>query len=92
VPAQGLSGDGAPGSWGGHAVFVVAYDGRGLTCISWGKLQRMSWNFWVAYCDESYGLLSKDWIERSGAKSGLAPSGLDVAALAADMNALRHAA
>lgn len=88
VPATGLSDDGAPGSWGGHCVYVVAYDSRGLTCITWGKLQRMSWNFWWAYCDESYGLLSKDWI----AKTGKAPSGFDAAALAADMAELRQAA
>ncbi len=88
VPAGGLSGDGAPGSWGGHAVYVVAYDARGLTCITWGRLKRMSWNFWAAYCDEAYGLLAKDWFEASGE----APSGFDVAALAGDMAALRQAA
>ena len=68
-----ISGDGAPGSWGGHAVYVVAYDARGLTCITWGRLKRMSWNFWAAYCDEAYGLLAKDWFEASGK----APSGFD---------------
>ena len=88
APAEGLSGDGAPGSWGGHAVYVVAYDARGLTCITWGRLKRMSWNFWAAYCDEAYGLLAKDWFEASGK----APSGFDVAALAGDMAALRQAA
>ncbi len=39
VPPQGLVGDGAAGSWGGHAVYVVAYDSRGLTCITWGALE-----------------------------------------------------
>jgi hypothetical protein len=48
----------------------------------------MSWNFWAAYCDEAYGLLSKDWLEASGK----APSGFDAAALTADMAALRRAA
>ncbi|MGA3301979.1 MAG: hypothetical protein ABSC72_01665 [Methylovirgula sp.] len=88
VPAAGLSGDGAPGSWGGHAVYIVAYDARGLTCITWGRLKRMSWNFWGAYCDEAYGLFGKDWFEASGK----APSGFDAAALAGDMAALRQAA
>jgi hypothetical protein len=92
VPAGGLAGDGAAGSWGGHAVYVVAYDSRGFTCITWGKPQRMSWNFWVAYCDESYGLLSHDWITTNGQHQGLAPSGFDAAALSADMAALRQAA
>jgi hypothetical protein len=86
VPASGLEGDGAPGSLGGHCTYVVGYDARGLTCITWGKLQRMSWNFWWAYCDESYGLLSKDWLAM-----GKAPSGFDATALIADMAALRAA-
>jgi hypothetical protein len=85
VPASGLSGDGAPGSWGGHAVYVVGYDARGLTVITWGGLQRMSWNFWWAYCDEAYGLLSRDWI----AKNGIAASGFNFAALSMDIQALK---
>lgn len=88
VPAEGLTGNGTPGSWGGHCVFVVGYDGRGLTFISWGKLMWMSWNFWWAYVDESYGLLSPDWIE----KSGVSPADFNLAALTADMAILREAA
>ncbi len=87
VTSAGTTGDGAPGSWGGHCVFVVGYDARFVTFISWGRLMKMSWNFWWAYCDESYGLLSKDWIAK-----GKAPSGFDAAALAADMAELRQAA
>ena len=41
-----LSGDDAPGSWGGHAVDVVGYDDAGLTVVSWGALLRASWDFW----------------------------------------------
>ncbi|MGB8276963.1 MAG: hypothetical protein WCF20_03380 [Methylovirgula sp.] len=66
---------------------MVGYDARFVTFISWGRLMKMSWNFWWAYCDESYGLLSKDWIAK-----GKAPSGFDAAALAADMAELRQAA
>jgi len=36
VPPSGLTGDGAPGSWGGHAVPVVAYDARSVTVVTWG--------------------------------------------------------
>ena len=32
---------GQPGSWGGHAVPVVAYDVRGITWVTWGALQPM---------------------------------------------------
>ncbi|QXX74213.1 hypothetical protein [Methylovirgula sp. HY1] len=88
VPPEGLTGNGAPGSWGGHCVYVVGYDHGSVYFISWGKLMRMSWNFWWAYTDESYGLLSPDWIE----VTGMAPSDFDRAALVADMAALRQAA
>jgi len=36
VPPGGPTGDGKPGSWGGHAVPVVAYDARTLTVVTWG--------------------------------------------------------
>jgi hypothetical protein len=86
VPAAGTHpgtpwGDGTPGSWGGHAVAVLAYDRLGLTCVTWGSLKRMTWSFWDTYCDEAYALLAPDWINAVGR----APSGFDVAALRADL-------
>ena len=53
---------GKPGSWGGHAVPVVAYDARGVTVVTWGSLQVMTWSFWEAYCEESYAILSADYL------------------------------
>ena len=88
VTPEGLGGNGAPGSWGGHCVYVTGYDGRFVYFISWGLPMRMSWNFWWAYCDESYALLSPDWIETTG----MTPSDFDCAALIADMAELRNAA
>jgi hypothetical protein len=80
-----LSGPGAPGSWGGHSVSVHKYDSRGLTVVTWGALQRMTWNFFRYYCDEAYAILSPDWIT----STGRAPSGFDRATLMADLAALR---
>ena len=40
----------SPGSWGGHAVDVVRYDADGLTVVTWGRLQQMTWAFWERYC------------------------------------------
>lgn len=43
-----------PGSWGGHAVFIVGYDQNGPICETWGARQHMDWFFFFAYCDEAY--------------------------------------
>jgi hypothetical protein len=86
VPPGGATGQGAPGSWGGHAVPIVAYDARGLTCITWGQLLRMTWQFWNAYCDEAYGLLSQDWVD-----AGKTPAGFDWKQLVTDMGDLKAA-
>ena len=84
VPPGSLQGPGAPGSWGGHAVPVVAYDSLGLTVVTWGALKQMTWGFWDAYCDESYGLLSPDWVN---AKK-IAAYGFNLAQLKADLKAI----
>lgn len=81
VPPGGANGQGAPGSWGGHAVPVVAYDPQGLTVVTWGALKRMTWGFWTAYCDEAYALLSTDFMT-----AGKSPDGLDLAGLEQDLS------
>lgn len=80
VPPGGARGQGAPGSWGGHAVCVVGYDSHGLTVITWGATKRMTWSFWDAYCDEAYAIISTDF-----ASQQTSPSGFDFAALQQDL-------
>ena len=75
-----LSGNAKPGSWGGHAVDVVGYDTKGLTVITWGRPQKMTWSFWDRYCDEAYCIISTDFL-----LAGKAPNGLDLNALKADL-------
>lgn len=58
--------DGAPGSWGGHAINITAYDRWGLTCVTWGKAQRLTWDFWKKYVDESYAVLPSDYDRLQG--------------------------
>ena len=53
--------DGLPGTWGGHAVNVVAYDPDVITVVTWGQTQRMTWDFWRAYVDECWAILPADW-------------------------------
>jgi hypothetical protein len=88
VPPQGTGGDGAPGSWGGHAVPVVAYDSRSLTVVTWGGLQAMTWGFWAAYCDEAFAILSPDYLEQKDGQT-VAPSGFNLAQLQEDLADLK---
>jgi hypothetical protein len=75
-----LHGPARPGSWGGHAVDVVGYDAGGLSVVTWGRLQLMSWSFWERYCEEAYCIISPDFLAR-----GKAPNGFDLAALRAEL-------
>jgi hypothetical protein len=60
------SNDNQVGSWGGHAVQVLGYDAKTLTCVTWGKLKGMTWDFWHIYCDEAHALLMGDWMTFAG--------------------------
>lgn len=72
---------GRPGSWGGHCVYSLDYDRRGITVVSWGELIRMSWAFWDAYCEEAWAVISTDFL--NGAQQ--TPQGFNVAQLQADL-------
>ena len=86
VPEGGPVGDGAPGSWGGHAIPIQAYDLTGETVITWGSKQRMTPAFLATYCSEAYAILSQDFIA-----AGKAPNGFDLATLTTDLAALPSA-
>ena len=81
-PDSNLQNDFTPGSWGGHAVPILAYDSDTVTCITWGAKKRMTWEFFARYCDESYAALSPDWLNAQGKT----PEGLDLTALQSDLN------
>ena len=72
---------------GGHAVFVHGYDADGLWLNTWAERKRMEWGFLDAFCDEAYGLLSRDWLEVNGAS----PMREDLLAMAAELRAARAA-
>jgi hypothetical protein len=74
---------GEANSWGGHAICIIDYDPRGLTCVTWGALKRMTWPFFNRYCDEAYAILSNDFLNAKKA-----PNGFDLATLKADLAAL----
>jgi hypothetical protein len=82
VPPGGPTGPGAPGSWGGHAVILVGYNSRRVTCVTWGEEKQMTWGFLDAYCDEAYALLSvSDWLH----SDRKAPNGFDLETLREDL-------
>lgn len=89
MPKHGVSGDGAPWSWGGHACPAAGFGSdakgnTGLEVITWGQVYDMTWGFFDTYVDEAYCILSLDWIDGFGT----APSGFDLATLQADLAAL----
>ena len=78
---------GTPNIIGGHAVVLAAYDSVGPTCITWGRLQKMTWAFFEAYTDEAYMLADQEWIR----STGVSPAGLSLTDLETQMQALRQA-
>ena len=53
--------------------------------VTWGALKSMGWDFYDAYADESYAVLSADFIGTSGES----PEGFDLAALRRDLAQLK---
>lgn len=77
-----LTGKSAPGSWGGHCVYMTGYDGEYLSCITWGGVQLMTPAFWNAYVDEAYALIGQDFINSTTYKN---PDGFNLTAMRADL-------
>ncbi len=81
VPAGGAVGDAAPNPSNGHCIPAVGYDDKQLWIVTWGELKSMGWDFYNAYADESFAVLSQDFI----GKSGKSPEGFNLQALEADL-------
>lgn len=73
--------DAKAGSWGGHCVNLVDYSATGPTCVTWGRLMPMTWEFFAAYCDEAYAAISTDFISASGQN----PAGFNLDQLKTDL-------
>lgn len=70
-----------PASWGLHSVPIVGYDATAAFCVTWGRVQPITFRALATYCDEAYALLDPSWI----LQDGIAPCGLDLPALHADL-------
>lgn len=82
-PWEVLENDG--GIDGGHCIPVMGYGSEGLTCVTWGQLQQMSWQWFMTYCDEAYCELAMDWVRANGT----AVNSLNMAQLTEDLAALK---
>lgn len=70
---------------GGHCVPVGAYGtDSSLTCVTWGKQQKMTAAFWQRYVDEAWVVITQDWLSAKG----LDPQGLNLYQLGQDYAAL----
>ena len=75
-----------PGSWGGHAIIVVAANdaAQQLEVVTWGGKMTVTYRFMDACCDEAYAPLSPQWDK-------VAPNAIDLATLTADLQIVRAA-
>jgi hypothetical protein len=67
---------------GGHYVPLVAKRAN-FDCVTWGRLQQMTAQFYTKYCDEAWAILSPEMLN-----SGKSPEGFDLAQLQNDLAAL----
>jgi len=67
---------------GGHYVPLVAYR-KNLQCVTWGRVQAMTWQFYDKYCDEAWAILSPEMLA-----NGTSLEGFNLKQLQADLNAL----
>lgn len=58
IPTEGV--EGLPGTWGGHAVALAAYDPERVLLPTWGKLQAATWGWLRRYCDEVHVVVELD--------------------------------
>jgi len=85
VPPGGPVGDAAPNQDNGHCIPAVAYDATNLYVVTWGAVKSMSWQFYDAYADESFAVVSEDFIDLT---SGQDPAGLSLTQMLSDLKQL----
>lgn len=63
---NGTGSDWNPGGWGGHSIPIISYDADTVDVVTWGQRIKVSWDFFSAYFDEAYAIISQDWIKNDG--------------------------
>ena len=49
---------------GGHCVILVGYNKDYAQCITWGKVQQVSWEWLASYMTESWALITPEIVEK----------------------------
>lgn len=70
---------------GGHYIEGIYYDASGVTIVTWGKEQLMTWAFFNKFCDESYLLVDPEFLNGSG----VTPTGLNLTQLNTDLGIIK---
>lgn len=70
---------------GGHCVVIQKWDDQYAYIVTWGALVPMTWEFFEAYGEEAWAIVTQDFIEQNGKT----PGGLDVKSLVADFKSLQ---
>lgn len=67
---------------GGHCVPMLAYNSGRMYGVTWGRVQAVNWDWFFAYADEAWVLLSEEFMQAGKA------NGLNVTQLQADLSSI----
>lgn len=81
---QPWDGTGDSTELGGHCIIMVGYDLQYFYFITWGQLQRATYNWWNNYVQEAWAVVSEDWAKVGGND----PEGVNLYALGQEFAAL----
>lgn len=82
IPPSVSTQDSEPQSSNGHCVAAIGYDDQVVYVVTWGRLKKMTWEFFLRYVDEAYAVLSTDWVQHNIE----CPSGFDISTLDQDLS------
>jgi hypothetical protein len=68
---------------GGHCIPIVGYDAQYLYCVTWGKIQAISYAAWHFMSDEAWAIITGEFTAKGDGR------GVNLAALEADLNKLK---
>jgi len=73
-----LTGNAAPGSWGGHQLICTRLGASSMNLPTWDLVKTAELNWWSAYVEQVWAIIHPLWL-----RAGMAPSGFDFAQLIA---------